>query len=199
MLRQGQRPHAELRPAGHLAGQGSDTTAADASMTYRLRTDQTWSQTNRDLNETFRKWGVHRWESDSDGRRSSSWTLDRATRMAYVHWTTADGREMRLEMADQDRPVDNYRVLYLAIEAMRLNEARGIGKVLQEAYAQLAAPKTAKDPFEVLGVRPDTSLDDIEAMFRIKAKKAHPDAGGSEQAMAELNEAITAIRAQVAA
>lgn len=64
------------------------------------------------------------------------------------------------------------------------------------AYLQLPAPPKTRDPYEVLGARPDTALEDIEAMFRIKAKRLHPDVGGSGDEMKELNEAWERIKAE---
>ena len=38
-------------------------------------------------------------------------------------------------------------------------------------------------------------MKDIDDMYRIKAKRAHPDAGGSEEAMAEINAAYDHVKA----
>jgi hypothetical protein len=55
----------------------------------------------------------------------------------------------------------------------------------------------AADPFAVLGVDPDASLDDVAASYRELAKRWHPDrAGGAEAArrMAEINAAYDVLR-----
>ena len=90
----------------------------------------------------------------------------------------------------------NLRCCYLVIRDMRLAEARGIDAAMKDAYAQLPAGKVDRDPYEVLGVRSDTDIEDIEAMYKRKAQRAHPDQGGSAAAMVELNAAITKIRAE---
>lgn len=46
------------------------------------------------------------------------------------------------------------------------------------------------DPFVVLGVSPDASESDIREAWRKKATTLHPDAGGSHQAMVDLNDAL---------
>jgi hypothetical protein len=82
---------------------------------------------------------------------------------------------------------------------MRLNELRGVANLLREAYLQLPGPATLpaeRDPYEVMGVRPDTPLADIEAMYRIVARRIHPDRGGSEAAMKEVNHAWEVIQAE---
>jgi len=44
-----------------------------------------------------------------------------------------------------------------------------------------------KDPFRILGVDPEASREEVEEVYRAKAKFAHPDAGGSGERMALLN------------
>ncbi len=52
-----------------------------------------------------------------------------------------------------------------------------------------------RDPYEVLGVRPDSPGEVIDAAYKAMAKKRHPDAGGSNTAMREVNEAYERIKA----
>jgi DnaJ-domain-containing protein 1 len=104
-----------------------------------------------------------------------------------------------LTMAKQDRAVDNLRVLYLAIEAMRLNEARGIAEVVASAYAQLPPGRSAPalptdDPYAVIGVDRHDSLEGIERVWKARLWEAHPDHGGTTERTAQLNAAMDAIR-----
>jgi curved DNA-binding protein CbpA len=75
-----------------------------------------------------------------------------------------------------------------------MNEKRGIGKVVESAYLQLAAPKQEKSPWEVLEIYPGSPLIVAEAAYKAMAKKLHPDNGGSDEQMRELNSAIEKIR-----
>ncbi|HEV3001870.1 MAG TPA: J domain-containing protein [Solirubrobacteraceae bacterium] len=55
----------------------------------------------------------------------------------------------------------------------------------------------AADPFAVLGVAPDTPLEDVAASYRELAKRWHPDRGGGAEAarrMAEINAAYDVLR-----
>lgn len=95
----------------------------------------------------------------------------------------------------------NVRSLGLAIEAMRQLERHGGGQMMERAFAGFTAlPPPAgsvqKRPWwEVLrySVDPEEreilSAPEVEARWRSMAKKAHPDQGGSDEAMAELNQA----------
>jgi len=53
------------------------------------------------------------------------------------------------------------------------------------------------DPFDVLGIEPDASADDIARAYRREAKRWHPDrGGGAEQRMADINAAYDLLRAE---
>jgi DnaJ-domain-containing protein 1 len=105
-----------------------------------------------------------------------------------------NGRSVTLPMGSQARADDNLRILYLAVEAMRMNDKRGLGEVIQEAYLQLAGPEPTIDPYQLLGIRPDASIEFAEAAWKFLMKTAHPDAGGSEEQVKKLNAAIEQVR-----
>lgn len=159
-------------------------------MAYKLSTDKTYAETERELAECFRKWGVREWSAEPNvpKARVNALTLSQAERAVTVHYMK-DGKPITLSLDTQRSPGANLRALYLSLDAMRMIDARGVGSIVQSAYMQLGAPKTERDPWEVLGLRPGASKDEIEVMFKAKAKVAHPDAGGSHDAMTELNAA----------
>ena len=79
--------------------------------------------------------------------------------------------------------------LTLAIEAMRQLERHGGGTMMERAFTGFAAiaPPDWKKPWrQVFGVELNWS-GDLAALYREKARNRHPDAGGSDQLMAELN------------
>jgi hypothetical protein len=162
---------------------------------YTIRTNKTWAQTTNELEATMRDWGVVDWNTNYprgarwEGHRDQS-AEDRTVTVRYVK----DGKTVNLSMGKQKRAAENLRVLYLAIESMRMNDRRGIGDLVQEAYVQIAGPTTKRSPYEVLGIYPGSPLMVAEAAYKAMCLTAHPDRGGSEDQMKELNQAIQQLR-----
>lgn len=93
---------------------------------------------------------------------------------------------------------DNLAAVAATLEAMRSIERHGGAQVLErafEGFAALTAP--GKTWWDVLEVRPDSPADVIEANYRRLARDRHPDRGGSQELMAELNTAREAAHAAV--
>lgn len=105
------------------------------------------------------------------------------------------GKQMVFACDRWNRVRDNVRAIEKTIEAMRGIERWGASDMLERAFSAfeaLPAPGERKRSWrEVLGfppgARPDK--DGIDLAYRSKAKSAHPDMGGSDEAMAELNAA----------
>jgi hypothetical protein len=86
-------------------------------------------------------------------------------------------------------PAGNIRSLTLAIEGLRQLERHGGSTMLERAFTGFIAiaPPDWKKPWrEVFGIKPDWH-GDITALYREKARNRHPDAGGSNTLMSELN------------
>jgi hypothetical protein len=56
-------------------------------------------------------------------------------------------------------------------------------------WAWQLAPRHVRDAFTALALRCDASPDDVKTAYRARAKKVHPDTGGSHAAMLALNTA----------
>jgi hypothetical protein len=83
----------------------------------------------------------------------------------------------------------NMRSLTLAIEAMRQLARHGGDYMMERAFTGFLAitPPDWKKPWrQVFGVKGDWS-GNITELYREKARNRHPDAGGSDTLMAELN------------
>jgi hypothetical protein len=89
----------------------------------------------------------------------------------------------------------NIRSLTLAIEAIRQLERHGGSFMMEKAFQGFIAiaPPNWKKPWrQVFGVGSDWhgSIAEVTALYREKARNRHPDAGGSDALMAELNVAF---------
>lgn len=99
-----------------------------------------------------------------------------------------DGLTMRAEKALKDEKFEEaVRILEKAFEASG-RSSQDIMTRLQKAQRLLKVSKQ-KDYYKVLGVSRDADERTIKKAFRSKAKTMHPDVGGSEEQMAQLNEA----------
>jgi hypothetical protein len=88
------------------------------------------------------------------------------------------------------------------IEALRGIDRWGTGEMVDAAYAGFTAiPANAsagsrprRPWYEVLGVSPDAPREVREAAGKAMQRKTHPDAGGSEAAFKEVQDAISDAR-----
>lgn len=109
----------------------------------------------------------------------------------YFEWK---GKQMVFACDRWDKAKDNVRAIEKTIEAMRGIERWGASDMLERALSAFEAlpPPNGNSPkgwWEILGVAKTASKDEINAAFRKKAGDCHPDKGGTNQAMSELNAA----------
>lgn len=84
---------------------------------------------------------------------------------------------------------DNIAAIAGHINAIRAVDRYGVG-TLEQAFAGYAAlPPSAVDWWLVLDVSRMATTEQVEEAFRMKARAAHPDAGGRHEDMARLSEA----------
>lgn len=97
------------------------------------------------------------------------------------------------------RVADNIAAIAQHIDALRRIDRYGVGTLAQAFAGYAALPPAAEEWWVVLGVSPNASLEGVEIAFRELARAAHPDAGGSHDAMARLNRARGEARRQLEA
>jgi hypothetical protein len=122
---------------------------------------------------------------------------------AALWWLDRRG-ELRVLACDKYQKLsDNLHAIYLTLDAMRALERWGAYTAEQAAEgARLALPPPPQDTIDwpaVLGVERTWPLGAIEAVWKTKVEKAHPDRGGSHEAMAALNAAMQAARKELVA
>lgn len=115
---------------------------------------------------------------------------------------TLRGKQMAMARDAYDTPFDNLHSLKIAIEHLRGLERHGGGTMMErafEGFQAIAAPGAMKHWREIIGIPPSgvVTLDVVEAAYRSRARKVHPDAGGSQEEMAALNAAIERARAEL--
>lgn len=170
-------------------------------MTYSPNPDNhSWQRSRDTLTDHLRRWGAAEWSIDCQTTRyATAFFLEseRATRRVsvWIRFPNKDRPPLTVHVDRWSRPIDNLWALAKGIGEIRLNELRGLGDVARQVYLALEAPAAKRDPWEVLGVRPDAPIEVAEASYRALAKGAHPDtAGGDAKRMTELNDAIEAVR-----
>lgn len=108
----------------------------------------------------------------------------------YFEW---NGKQHVLACDRWDKIKDNMRALEKTVEALRGIDRWGASTILERSFqAFVALPPSGKKPWrEVFGFDPASYHDrhGVESKYRALAKTRHPDAGGSEAMMAELNAA----------
>lgn len=156
------------------------------SYSYNPPTGHTPATTRRDLEIEFR-----RWNQQAGEMVIPDYALPMYQPGAIAAAVVFSLRGQRVEMRIDRWPdfATNLRAAYLNIRDMRLAEARGGLEGMREALAALPAPARERDPYEVLGVRPDSPREVIDASYRALAKKLHSDVGGEDASMKALNAA----------
>lgn len=125
-----------------------------------------------------------------------------------VYWWTFDDRNQRRSFAmacDRFFAIEsNFRAIGKTIEALRTIERHATRQLRDRAMTGFAAlPANAGPPQrtwrEVLGFNPGEAAVAgwIEDAYRSRARRAHPDAGGSTADMAELNRARAEALAEI--
>ncbi|WP_378952235.1 J domain-containing protein [Mesorhizobium sp. ANAO-SY3R2] len=127
---------------------------------------------------------------------SSNVTLgvDRPADAGVAVWFTWDGSQVCIAVDRYAKVEDNLQAIHHIIEARRTEMRHGglhIVRATFRGFMALPAPAGKRAWREVLGYAPQQtpSKTSLEAAFRNAAKRTHPDAGGSAEAMAELNAA----------
>lgn len=104
-------------------------------------------------------------------------------------------KEQRVIPCDRwHRTKDNMLAVARTVEAMRGIDRWGTGEMMKRAFSAFAAlPPPASAWRDVFGLHSvGTTLEQVKQVYRDMAFRAHPDRGGSQEAMATLNVALQA-------
>lgn len=171
--------------------------------------DKNWNESMAALRTLFSRWGVSAWavscpmQPTSSAKPSRSpWVWAREFGQPHesqvtVTFTHPSGAERTVTVSRFGYPQDNLWAIAIGLDAIRLNEKRGLDDVYREFYGALPPPSTERpkrDPWEVLGLLPTNDPDMIAAAYRARAKRLHPDHGGDPEAFKELHSAYEAVK-----
>jgi hypothetical protein len=109
-----------------------------------------------------------------------------------VYWQRRGEPQKVMAIDLYDRVADNLAAVAATLSAMRSIERHGGAQILERAFTGFdALPAPAAEPHwsEVLKCTRNASVEEIERAWRAAAKVAHPDAGGSQEAMVRINAA----------
>lgn len=122
-----------------------------------------------------------------------------------VYWNTKALGERVIACDRWDGVHANIRAIGLAVDGLRAMDRAGATQILERAFSAFAAlPPASAAPvmrpwWEVFGMPQELlgslSLAMVEARYRELAAKAHPDTGGSQEAIVELSLAREQARA----
>ncbi len=84
-------------------------------------------------------------------------------------------------------------VLRTMVRNVQINVLRQLRRQIDDQIKVLSGTEVGLDPFEILGVKPNATKDEVKRAFRKKAYAAHPDRGGSNDEMIKVNAAYEAI------
>lgn len=107
-------------------------------------------------------------------------------------WFEWDGAERCIAVDRYPKVEDNLQAIHHILEARRTEMRHGGLHIVRQTFkgfVALPAPEGAKPWRDVLGLTGPVTADQVKAAYREKAKAAHPDGGGSKEAMALLTRA----------
>lgn len=105
-------------------------------------------------------------------------------------WFTWDGEQRCIPVDRYSTPAANLQAIHHVLEARRVELRHGTLALVRASFKgfSLALPAPSRKPWhEVLGVSVTATADEINAAFKRLARERHPDAGGSDSMMSELN------------
>jgi hypothetical protein len=180
-------------------------------MAYSVTTKKTWARILDDIEDSLAKWGGvalgWRVETLLAPRSATKQNQTIEERTVTLHWIRR-GKPYTITMKNQWRAVDNVLVIWLILETLRLNDARGYAEQIAGVYRQEfpalpgpgqtgAAEKAARPidgAYALLHVRSNAPIEVCEAAYRALTKLFHPDVTGSTATQQSLNQAIEMIR-----
>lgn len=116
-------------------------------------------------------------------------------------WFEWEGAQRCIAVDRYPKVEDNLQAIHHILEARRTEMRHGGLHIVRQTFkgfVALPAPEGAKGWREMLGLEGPVTAADIDRAYREKAALAHPDKGGSTEAMTALNRARQDAKAAIA-
>lgn len=84
-------------------------------------------------------------------------------------------------------------ILKTMIRNVEISMLKQLRKQIDGQIKVLTGTRVGLDPYEILGIDPTATKDEIKQAYKKTAWKAHPDHGGSDEEMMKVNAAFEAI------
>jgi len=135
-----------------------------------LNTNKTWAILLSEVKDELRKWGIHDYVLPiwDESRKSGKVTLEMAKNGKWTPITCG------VFTGASNGPQRNLCAIKEALRSNRLADQRGIGAVNAQVAQLLALPDPG-DPYAVLGVRRDSTPEEIKLAYQGAVKRWHPD------------------------
>lgn len=102
-------------------------------------------------------------------------------------WFTWDGLQVCIPVDRYQTPASNLQAIHHILEARRTELRHGTLALVRATFQGFKALPPPPHWSSVLGLKPNARREEIDAAYRRLASQRHPDVGGSDTAMAELN------------
>lgn len=150
----------------------------------------------KNVQDSLRRFGVDSGRPLVDIVLSSNVTLgaDRPKDPGVAVWFAWDGAQYCIPVDRYETPAANLQAIYHVLEARRVELRHGTLALVRATFAgfkALPAPPGTKTWRELLGVAAtERNMATVRAAYKRLASTAHPDKGGTHQAMTDLNAAL---------
>ncbi|QTH19627.1 J domain-containing protein [Rhizorhabdus wittichii] len=110
-------------------------------------------------------------------------------------WFAWDGATRCIAVDRYPKVEDNLQAIHHILEARRTEMRHGGLHIVRQTFKGFIALPAPEGWWQVLGLPQTATAADVDNAYRRLARQAHPDQGGSDDAMARLNAARDAGRA----
>lgn len=147
----------------------------------------------KNVHDSLRRFGADSGQPIKDLVLSSNCSLgvERPTDPGVAAWFTWDGEQRCIPVDRYATPAANLQAIHHIVEARRVELRHGTLALVRASFhglKALPAPK-GSDWWTVLGCEPTATLEQAREAYRKVASTAHPDRGGSDERMADVNRA----------